>query len=91
VSDRVVYHTETTVYPDTRTVTYTLDSYWTADLKVEQRFYGHYLLSLSVTNLADTSYDTRMGSFTDQTTWTTSWCRYPGAGRAVFAGLSYEF
>jgi len=91
VSDRVMYHTETTVPPDTRTVTYTLDSYWTADLKIEQRFYGHYLLSLSVTNLADTSYDTRMGGFTDQTTWTTSWCRYPGAGRAVFSGLSYEF
>ena len=91
VSDRVVYHTETTVYPDTRTVAYTLDSYWTADLKIEQRFGKHYVLSASATNLADADYDTRMGSFTDQATWTTSWCRYPGAGRTVFAGLSYEF
>lgn len=91
VSDRVVYHTETTVYPDTHTVNYTLNSYWTADLKVEQRLWKHYVLFASINNLADADYDTHMGSFTDQTTWKSSWCRYPGAGRSVFAGLTYEF
>ncbi|MFA7684556.1 MAG: TonB-dependent receptor [Syntrophales bacterium] len=91
VSDRLVYRTETTVYPDTRTVIYTLDSYWTMDLKAEQRFHGRYVFSLAVTNLANVDYDTHMGSFTDQNTWETSWCRYPGMGRSVFAGLSYEF
>ncbi len=91
ISDRVLYRTEYTVYPETRTVVYRLDSYWTADLKVEQRFLRHYTLSASVFNLADTRYDTRMGSFTDQNTWTTSFCKYPGAGRSVFAGITYEF
>ena len=90
VSDRVTYHTETTVYPDTRTVTYTLDSYWTADLKVEQRLYSHYLLFLSINNLTDADYDTQMGSFYDST-MKGYWCRYPGAGRSIFMGLTYEF
>jgi outer membrane cobalamin receptor len=91
VSDRVVYHTETTVYPDTQTVTYTLGSYWTADLKIEQRLYKHYILSLSGRNLLDAAGDAHMGSFTDQTTFKSSWNRYPGAGRSVFASLTYEF
>jgi len=90
VSDRVVYHTETTVYPDTRTVTYTLDSYWTADLMLEQRIKKHYVFSLAVSNLADADYDTHMGNFYDST-MRGFWCRYPGAGRSIFAGLTYEF
>jgi len=86
-----VYRTETTTYPDTKTVAYTLGSYWTTDLKAEQRLYKHWILSLSGNNLFDKGYDTRIGSFTDQTTWQTSVCKYPGAGRSVFAGLAYEF
>jgi len=91
MDERIVYRTETTTYPDTKTVAYTLGSYWTTDLKAEQRLYKHWILSLSGNNLFDKGYDTRIGSFTDQTTWQTSVCKYPGAGRSVFAGLAYEF
>ncbi|MCX5847288.1 MAG: TonB-dependent receptor [Deltaproteobacteria bacterium] len=91
VGDRVVYRTETTTYPDTKTVTYTLNSYWTADLKVQQRLYKHWILSLSGINLFDKEYDTHLTTFTDQTTWKTSPAMYPGAGRSVFASVAYEF
>jgi outer membrane cobalamin receptor len=91
IGDRVMYNTETTTYPDTKTVTYILNSYWTADLKAQQRFYKHWILSLSGNNLFDQVYDTRLTSFTDQTTFKTVMSSYPGAGRSVFAGVAYEF
>ncbi|MEN6621790.1 MAG: TonB-dependent receptor [Smithella sp.] len=96
VGDRVIYNTETTTYPDTKTVTYTLDSYWTADLKLEQRLYKHWLLSLSVNNLFDKEYDVHLASFTDRgksiaDPTRTVMASYPGAGRSVFAGVAYEF
>jgi len=91
VSDRLVYNTETTTYPDTETVVHTLRSYWTADLKLEQRLGGHWVLTLAGRNLFDRDYDTRLGSFTDQTTLKSALCGYPGAGRSVFAGVAYEF
>ena len=91
MGDRVVYRTEATTYPDTKTVTYTLNSYWTADLKVQQRLYKHWILSLSGNNLFDKEYDTHLTTFTDQPTFKTSPCMYPGAGRSVFAGVAYEF
>ena len=91
VGDRVVYMTESTIYPDTKTVTYSLHSYWTADLKIEQRLYKHWIVSLSGANLFDKKYDTRLATFTDQATFRTSPAVYRGAGRSVFAGLTYEF
>ena len=91
VSDQLVYNTESTTYPDTKTVTYTIGSYWTADLKIEQRLYKHWILSLSGKNIFDKKYDTHLSSFTDQTTWDTSMCPYPGAGRSIFASVAYEF
>lgn len=91
VSDQLVYNTESTTYPDTKTVTYTIGSYWTADLKIEQRLYKHWILSLSGKNLFDKEYDTHLSNFTDQTTWKTSLCSYPGAGRSIFASVTYEF
>lgn len=91
VSDRVVYNTESTTYPDTKTVIHTLGSYWTADLKLQQRLYKHWVLSLYGNNLFDQEYDTHLQSFTDQTTFKTTMSRYPGAGRSVFAGVTYEF
>jgi outer membrane cobalamin receptor len=91
VGDRVVYRTESTTYPDTKTATYDLHSYWTADLKIEQRLYKRWILSLSGLNLFDKKYDTRLSTFTDQTSFITSVAKYPGAGRSVFAGLAYEF
>jgi len=89
--DQLVYNTESTDYPETKTVTYTIDSYWTADLKIEQRFCKHWLLSLTGRNLFDKAYDTHLSGFTDQTTFKTTMSGYPGAGRSVFAGLAYEF
>lgn len=91
IGDRVWYNTETTTYPDTKTVTYTLDSYWTVDLNIEQRLYKHWLLSLSASNLFDKQYDVKLASFTDQNTLQSVVCGYPGAGRSIFAGVKYEF
>jgi outer membrane receptor protein involved in Fe transport len=91
VGDRVIYMTEYTTYPDTKTVSYNLHSYWTADLKIEQRLYKHWILSLSGVNLFNKKYDTRLATFTDQILSKTSVAMYPGAGRSVFAGLAYEF
>ncbi|MEI8173662.1 MAG: TonB-dependent receptor [Deltaproteobacteria bacterium] len=98
MSDRVMYQTEkiTTGGVDTKTVTYTLDPYWTMDLKMEQRLYKHWILSLSGNNLFDKAYDTYRATFTDRSKSSTDptrtvMCGYPGAGRSVFAGLAYEF
>ena len=91
MSDRLVYNTESTIYPDTKTVLYTIGSYWTADLKIQQRLYKNWILSVSAKNLFDQEYDTHLQSFTDQTTFKTTMCGYPGAGRSFFGSVSYEF
>jgi iron complex outermembrane receptor protein len=65
--------------------TYTLAPYWTGDLQVAQRFLKRYILFLSVNNIADKRYDTRLGGFNGQL------YGYPGAGRFIFLGLSYDF
>jgi iron complex outermembrane receptor protein len=91
-SDRVWYRTETDgAYPATKTVKYTLDSYWTVDLKVQQRIYDHWILSLQANNLFDKEYDTYFGTFTDQTTSVTTVNSYPGAGRYVFFSATFEY
>jgi len=91
-SDRVWYRTETDgAYPATKTVEYTLDSYWTVDLKVQQRIYDHWILSLQANNLFDKEYETYFGTFTDQTTSVTSVNSYPGAGRFVFFSVTFEY
>lgn len=91
VSDQVVYNTESTTYPNTKTVIYTINSYWTADLKIQQRLYKNWILSLSANNLFDQEYDTHLQSFTDQATFKATMCGYPGAGRSFFGSVSYEF
>ena len=92
VSDRLLYRTETDVaYPATKTVIYALDSYWTADLKLEQRLYDHWLLSLQGNNLFDKEYDTYLDSFQDQDTGKTTVEGFPGAGRSVFLRVTYEY
>ncbi len=91
-SDRVWYRTETDVaYPATKTVAYTLDSYWTVDLRLRQRLFDHWTLSIQGNNLFDEAYDTYYGTFTDQTTAATSVQPYPGAGRSFFFRVSYEY
>lgn len=71
--------------------TYTLDPYWTVDLKVEQRLLGNWLLSLQGNNIFDKDYDTYLGSFTDMNTGKSSVVGYPGAGRSIFFTVAYEY
>ena len=91
VGDRVWYRTESTTYPDTETVKYTLDSYWTVDLKFQQRLFEHWLLSLQGNNLLDKEYDTYLSSFTNWDTGVTTVEGFPGAGRSVFFSVAYEY
>ncbi len=68
-----------------------LDAYWTADIKVSRRFQQHWLVSCQLNNIFDETYDTYLARFRDMTTNVTSRVGYPGAGRSVFAKLTYEF
>ncbi len=92
VDERFWYRTETDgVYPATKTVTYSLDPYWTTDVKVQQMLYNHWTFSLQCNNLFDEEYDTNFDTFTDQSTFTTTVTTYPGAGRSIFFTVTYEF
>jgi len=87
VGDRIDYGSDKTITSPTDT----MESYWTADLKLEQRVSDHWLFSLQGNNLFDKEYGTYFGSFTDQTTWVTTTAEYPGAGRSVFFKVTYEY
>ncbi len=92
VGNRVMYGTEQDIaYPNTKTVKYNLASYWTVDLKLEQRLHDHWLISLRGSNLFDKGYDTYVDDFTNQDTGTTTVQGYPGAGRSVFFSVTYEY
>lgn len=92
IGDRVWYRTETDgMYPATRTVKYDLDPYWTVDLRLEQRLYDRWLISLEGSNLLDKEYDTYLGVFMDQNSFQSLVRPYPGAGRSVFLKLAYEY
>lgn len=98
MSDRVTYQTEkvSTGSTNTKTVTYTLDAYWTADLKIEQRLFKHWVLSLTGSNLLNKEYDTYLATFTDRNKPAsdprrTVMAGYPGEGRSIFFNVSYEF
>jgi len=69
---------------------YTLGSYMTTDLRVSQRLQEHWLAAINCNNIFDAGYDTNMGLFTNGAGVTTDQ-KYPGAGRSLFASLSYEF
>ncbi len=68
----------------------TLSSYWTTDIKIEQRLYDRWILSLTGNNLFDKGYETYVQTFYDST-GTATLCPYPGAGRSVFFSAGYEF
>ena len=85
--DRYFYGTDQTATAPVST----LESYITMDLRLEQRFYDHWLLSLQTNNIFNKSYDTYFGSFTNPVTWQTSTAAFPGAGRSVFFQVTYEF
>jgi iron complex outermembrane receptor protein len=79
------YTSDTDVTP-----TKTLPHYWTADLKLEQRLYNHWIITLQANNLFDKGYETYADNFYDST-GTSTMSSYPGAGRSVFANVAYEF
>ncbi|MGB5883358.1 MAG: TonB-dependent receptor [Desulfobulbales bacterium] len=90
--DRVTYRTETDgFYPNTKTVAYDMDSYWTFDMKLVQQIKDHVFITLLGTNLFDEEYDTYLDSFTDYNTYATTVEGYPGAGRSVFVKLAYAY
>lgn len=93
VSDRLWYRTETDVaYPATKTVMYTLDPYWTADAKVEQRVHDHWFVSLQINNFFGEEYDTYFATFQDAPPFgPTTVEGFPGAGRSVFFNVRYEY
>jgi len=68
-----------------------LPSYYTFDLKLEQRLFDHWILSLQGNNLFDEEYDTYVESFRDQISGVTTRAGYPGAGRFVYFDVAYEF
>lgn len=85
VGDRIYYGSNR----GTATPVRILGSYWTTDLRLEQRLHKNWVLSFVGSDLLDRDYDTYLGSFTDQNTFETSITAYPGAGRAMFLALSY--
>lgn len=92
--DRVTYRTEGITSPfdiNTKTVEYTLDSYWTFDLKLVQQIKDNFYITILGTNLFDEEFDTYLDSFTDLTTFTSSVVGYPGAGRSVFGKLEFRY
>lgn len=86
VGERYYYKNETLISP-----TATISPYWTADLKLDQRLFDHWIFSIQGTNLFNKEYDTYKASFTDPTTWQTSVAGFPGAGRSVFFNVTYEY
>jgi outer membrane cobalamin receptor len=80
-----LYDNDTDVNPSR-----TLASYWTTDIKIEQRLYNHWILTLSGNNLFDRGYETYVQTFYDYTS-TATLCSYPGAERSVFFSVGYEF
>jgi iron complex outermembrane receptor protein len=94
VGDRIIYTTEGITGPfdpNVQTISNSLHSYLTADLKIEQRLYKHWILSLSGINLLNKKYDTRLTRWYNQALSNYYTAKYPGAGRSIFAGLAYEF
>ena len=86
VGSRPGYYTSDTNITPTKT----LPHYWTADLKLEQRLYNHWIMTLQGNNLFDKGYETYAANFSDST-GTSTISSYPGAGRSVFFSASYEY
>ena len=83
--ERFDYRSDSDAEPDD-----ILKAYATVDLKVEQRFLEHWLVSVDGRNLLDESYDTYINSFVDST-GNYIFGAYPGAGRSVFGAVTYEY
>jgi outer membrane cobalamin receptor len=83
--ERFNYRSDSVTEPDD-----ILKAYATVDLKVEQRFLEHWLVSVDGRNLLDEDYDTYINTFVDST-GSRFYGSYPGAGRSVFAAVTYEY
>jgi len=90
VGERLWYRNESQGGGYSKTVTYTLDPYWTTDVKLEMRLFDHWLLSGQANNLLNKEYDTYMSTFYGATRPYPA-SGYPGAGRSVFFSLTYEY
>ncbi len=90
---RMTYKTWYISYPDPETETraYKLKDYWTFDARVDQRLFDHWIFSIQCNNWSDRYYDTYRNTFDNQETGETSIASYPGAGRTVFCGITYEY
>jgi outer membrane cobalamin receptor len=82
---RPYYRSDTVTAPDD-----ILKAYATVDLKLEQRFQEHWLVSVDGRNLMDQAYDTYINYFVDSA-GNYIYGAYPGAGRSVFAAVTYEY
>jgi iron complex outermembrane receptor protein len=90
VGKKAIYMTESTTYPATKTVRYTMSPYWAIDTRLEQRVGKNWLISLDCKNLFDRDYDTRLETFYDSA-GKGYISGYPGAGRSFFLNVSWEY
>jgi outer membrane cobalamin receptor len=67
-----------------------LSSYWTVDLKANQKLFEHWTLSGQLNNLFDADYDTYVETFYDQSGNGTR-SKFPGAGRSLYVSATYEY
>lgn len=67
-----------------------LAAYSTVDIKLEQRLFDNWVLSLQGNNLFDEEYDTYTSTFY-KSDGTPSRDGYPGAGASVFFSIGYEY
>ncbi len=67
-----------------------LADYWTADLKIEQRLFENWLLSLQCNNLSNKEYFTYTENFTT-VSGSSTMAEYPGAGRSVYFNVTFEY
>ena len=81
---------ETLDYLNYKTVEYRLDAYWTVDVKLEQRLFDHWVISLSGINVLNNAYGTYLATFFNNTTFNTAVATYPGKERSFYLKLSYE-
>ncbi|MFZ5573303.1 MAG: TonB-dependent receptor [Thermodesulfobacteriota bacterium] len=84
-SRRDFYRSATDAVPS-----YTMDGYTTMDLRIDQRLLDNWLLALEASNLMDEEYDTYVGSFVDGG-GTRHYGPFPGAGRSVYASVTYQY
>ncbi|MEW5910087.1 MAG: TonB-dependent receptor, partial [Thermodesulfobacteriota bacterium] len=86
VGDRYYYGGDKTIQEPVGT----LDSYWTADIRMIQRVFEHWSISVSGNNLFDKKYETYFSPFYDYNSGETTLVGFPGGGRSLFLSISYD-